>query len=249
MRAAPNARAIKAIFGLSLIALVFVAPRSLAEDLLSPIIGTVDGSSSQPSPTPTPDPTATSSPSASATPTPSPTQSNATASSAPIVRASDSATASASPPPPPKATTSQAMHIEVPATISVDPRAHSIFLPRIYASGFETLLICGHTSATALNMANAGAGVESVGNGSSSFRLSGPTNSVLAAFNGDMGARLISNSKAVSGSFLSLAFISLDKTSTDQALCNDGNASNTRTISFRAMNVDLNMVKDGVRLK
>jgi hypothetical protein len=32
-------------------------------------------------------------------------------------------------------------------------------------------------------------------------------------------------------------------------LCNAGSPSNTRTISFRALNVDLNMVKDGVRLK
>ena len=98
-------------------------------------------------------------------------------------------------------------------------------------------------------MASAGPSVEATGNGSSAFRISGPANLVLASFNGDMGARLLSNTKAVSSSYLSLAFISLDKTSIDPALCNDGNASNTRTISFRAMNVDLNMVKDGVRLK
>lgn len=253
MRGHSLPRAIKAVIGLSLIALVFVAPRSLAEVLLNPIIGTVDGLSPSTTESPTSEPAISPSPSPSpkVDPTPSPSSSATPSTSAPVVHTSDSASATASPssPPPPRATASQAIHLEVPSTISVDPRAHSIFLPRIHASGAESLLICGHTNARSVNMARIDPGVAATGNGSSDFRISGPTNLAMASFNGEMGARLVSDIKAVSSSYLSLAFISLDKPSIDPALCNDGNASNTRTISFRAMNVDLNMVKDGVRLK
>jgi hypothetical protein len=141
------------------------------------------------------------------------------------------------------------MRLAVPASVSVDPRAHSVFLPHINVAGVDTLLICGYTSASSVNYSANFAGVESAGNGTPTFRISGPPHLVTAAFNGDMGARLISDAKAVSGSVLSFLFISLDKSSTNADLCKTGNASNTRTISFRAIKVDLNMVKESVSLK
>ena len=238
----------KAILGLSVMALFIAAPRSLAEDLLSPIIGTVGGKSELSAPTPTPMDTPTQSPSPQ--PSAAPSSSSAPSqspSSNPII---DRATASASPSPiPPEAIETQTIRMAVPTAFSVDPRAHSVFLPQIQASGPETLLICGHTNATSLDFTNNLPGVESQGSGSATFRISGPANSVVASFNGAMGARLQSNSNAISGKVLSLTFIALNKSSINPALCNDGNPSNTRTISFRAMNMDLNMVKDGVRLK
>jgi hypothetical protein len=92
-------------------------------------------------------------------------------------------------------------------------------------------------------------GVEIAGSGSPYFRLSGPAHLVMAAFNSDMGARVTASSRAVPGSVVSFSFVALSKPSISQALCNDGSASNNRTISIRALNMDLNMVKDPVRLK
>jgi len=238
----------KAILGLVVMAFFIAAPRSLAVDLLSPIIGTVDGTSEPSAPTPTP----TDTPSQSPSPQPSaaPSSSSAPSQSPPSNPIIDTATASASPSPiQPQAIETQTMRLALPTVFSVDPRAHSVFIPQIKVSGVENLLICGYTNAASLDFTTHLPGVESHGSGSSTFRISGPANLVAAAFNGDLGARLQSNSNAISGKVISLAFIAVNKPSINPALCNDGNASNTRTISFRAMNMDLNMVKDGVRLK
>jgi hypothetical protein len=240
----------KAIIALVVLSVLIVTPRSLAEDLLSPILGTVDAPQETPSPAPSespaptesPTPKPSSSPTIEASPTPAP--------SSPVVATSDSPTAMASPTPlPPHAIADQSMRIAVPTTVSTDPRAHSVFLPRLQVSGVETLLVCGYSSAASVSFTSGIPAVESIGSGSPFFRISGPTHLVMAALNSDMGARVVSTSKAIPGSVVSFTFVALSKTSISPALCNDGNASNNRTISFRALNMDLNMIKDGVRLK
>lgn len=246
----------KAIITLVVLCALIVTPRSLAEDLLSPILGTVDAPQETPSPVPTespaptesPTPKPSSSPTIKASPTPAP--SGTASPSSPVVATTDSPTAMASPTPlPPHAIADQSMRIAVPATVSTDPRAHSVFLPRLHVSEVETLLVCGYSSAASVSFTSGIPGVESIGSGSPFFRISGPTHLVMAALNSDMGARVVSTSKAIPGSVVSFTFVALSKTSISPALCNDGNASNNRTISFRALNMDLNMVKDGVRLK
>jgi hypothetical protein len=143
----------------------------------------------------------------------------------------------------------QNIQIEIPTNVSIDPRAHSVYLPRLQIGKVDTLLLCGYSTATAVYFGTNLPGVESIGSGTPSFRISGPAQLVMATLNGDMGTRVVSMSKAVSSSVLSLSFIALSKTSIDQALCNDGSPSNNRTITFRALNIDLKMVKDTVRLK
>jgi hypothetical protein len=172
------------------------------------------------------------------------------ASPAPAVSVSDSPTASASPTPvPPHAISDQNIQIAAPSTVSVDPRAHSVFLPRLHVGKVETLLVCGYSSATAVHFNPGIAGVESFGSGTQFFRISGPAQLVMASLNGEMGARVASTSRSVTSSVVSFSFVALSKPSTDQGLCSAGSPSNNRTISFRALNMDLNMVKDPVRLK
>jgi hypothetical protein len=137
----------------------------------------------------------------------------------------------------------------VPATVSIDPRAHSVFLPRLQVGKVETLLVCGYSNATGVYFGANLLGVESAGSGTPIFRIAGPAQLVMATLNGDMGARVLSTSRAVTGTAVSLSFVALSKPSIDQGLCNAGSPSNNRTISFRALNMDLNMVKDPVRLK
>lgn len=238
----------RAFLGIFVLIFFIAAPRSLAEDLLNPIIGTVNGTSDTASPSAAPSASPTQTPSAE--PSALPAAATPASQSASIKPVAETTTASASATPiPPMAIETQTLRVAVPAIFSVDPRAHSVFVPQIQVSGAESLLICGYTNASSINFSNHITGVASQGSGTPTIRISGPSNLVTAAFNSEMGARLQSNSQAISGKVLSLAFIALSKPSIDPALCNDGKPSNTRTISFRAMNMDLNMVKDGVRLK
>lgn len=256
MARTPESTMKKAVIALVVLCIFIVTPRSLAEDLLGPILGTVDAPVETASPAPTDSPAPTESPtpdpstSATASPLPAPTASSSAAPEAPPIATSDSPTASASPiPVPPHAIADQIMKIAVPATVSVDPRAHSVFLPRLNVSAVDALLVCGYSNASAVSFTSGFPGIESAGSGSPFIRISGPTHLVMAALNGDMGARVTSSSKAIPGLIVSLSFVALSKPSIDPALCNDGSPSNNRTISFRALNMDLNMVKDPVRLK
>jgi hypothetical protein len=256
MARTPESTMKKAIFALVVLCVFIVTPRSLAEDLLSPILGTVDAPVETASPAPTDSPTPTesptpvpaSSPTTEASPMPAP--SGSASPEAPVVTTTDSPTAMASPTPlPPHAIADQFMRIAVPASVSTDPRAHSVFLPRLHVSGVETLLVCGYSNAASVSFTSGFPGVESSGSGSQFFRISGPAHLVMAALNSDMGARITSTSKAIPGSVVSFSFVALSKPSISTNLCNDGSASNNRTVSFRALSMDLNMIKDGVRLK
>jgi hypothetical protein len=256
MARTPESTMKKAIFALVVLCVFIVTPRSLAEDLLSPILGTVDAPvetaspapTDSPTPTESPAPEPTSSPTIEASPMPAP--SGSASPEAPVVTTTDSPTAMASPTPlPPHAIADQFMRIAVPASVSTDPRAHSVFLPRLNVNAVETLLVCGYTNAPNVTFTSGIPGVESAGSGSQFFRISGPAHLVMAALNGEMGARLTSTSKAIPGSVVSFSFVALSRPSISTNLCNDGSPSNNRTISFRALNMDLNMIKDGVRLK
>jgi hypothetical protein len=256
MARTPESTMKKAIIALTVLCAFIVTPRSLAEGLLSPILGTVAAPVETESPPPTdspvptesPTPESAASPTPEAPPTPAPVRSGSP--EAPVVATTDSPTAMASPTPlPPHAIADQFMRITVPATVATDPRAHSVFLPRLNVSIVDTLLVCGYTNGPSVTFNSGISGVESTGSGSQFFRISGPAQLVMATLNSDLGARITSTSKAIPGSVVSFSFVVLSKPSISTNLCNDGSASNNRTISFRALNMDLNMIKDGVRLK
>lgn len=260
----PEATMKKAIIVLVVLCVFIVTPRSLAEDLLSPVIGMVDSPEqaaiSSPPDLPIPaesaEPQPGSSPTTTASLAPMPSRAPSSEAKTPALAklgndqlAESSTVSSTSDALPPRAIANQIIDIATPTSVSTDPRAHSVFLPFLHTGKVETLLICGQANSAAVTFHGALDGVKSVGSGSSSFRISGPANLVMAALNGDMGARLSSAAKAIPGSSLSLTFVALSKPSIEAHLCDDGSASNNRTISIRALNMDLNMIKDDVRLK
>ena len=243
------------IIGLVVLCVFAITPRSLAEEILSPILGTVKAQveiapeALTKSPDSTESPTTTPTPSLSNAPSSTPMPNSPASVVAPDISTSELVTASTSPTPAPAhAIADQQLRVAVPTSVSTDPRARSVFLPRLHASGVETLLICGYSSASSVNFASSIQGVQSEGSGSPYFRISGPAHLVMAALNGEMGARVTSTSKAIPGSVVTLSFIALSKPSISKQLCNDGIPSNNRTISFRALSMDLNMIKDPVRL-
>jgi hypothetical protein len=253
---APNSASAKVILGVALICVSIVGPRSWAEELLGPLLGAVEAPAEMAIEPPL---LATDLP-----PSEFPTSESVTAisnemipepSKPPVVEAlamqsPDSVTVSASPTPvPPHAINNQQMQIALPSTISIDPRAHSTLLPRLHVNGVETLLVCGYSNSAGVHINESLPGVESTGSRSPNFRISGPAQLVMATLNGTMGARVFSNSQGLPATVLTFSFVAISKSSTAQALCSDGSPSNIRRISFRALNMDINMAKGAVGFK
>ena len=251
MSGLPKSKAKKAILGLGVLAIFAVAPHSLAEDLLNPLIGSVGApqdpasDTSTPVDAPTPkDVPVKNSLSSAATPEP------VVISNQIQTQLVESGTPTISPTPvPAHALEDQVFQVMVPSQIGVDPRAHSIFLPRLQVGGVDTLLVCGSVNATGVYFTKSGTGVVSTEFGLPVFRIAGPAQSVMASLNGNMGMQVISAAKSLSGSAIFLTFVAISKVSIESALCAQGSSSNNRTISVRALGMNLNMVKDAVRLK
>ena len=251
MRKGSEAHIKKAMAALVILSVFILIPRSFAEELLAPIVGIVQGPSDAPSdaPAPIPDPSVAPAPTDLASPAASPTDAPSPSESADSASPSVSPSASPSPSPTPEAQADQSMRVMIPSVVSVDPRAHSVFLPMLMAGGMRTLLVCGYSNLPALVLGSPDNGAVQVGSGSSIFRITGEPGTVMAAINGSMGMRALSGQTGLAGSQITLRFISLTMPSIKMDLCNSGSPSNTRTISIRALGMDLNMVKDGVTLK
>jgi hypothetical protein len=149
------------------------------------------------------------------------------------------------------------MSIIVPRTVNVDPRARSLFLPRIHVASAGNLLVCA-TSNLASFDANVG-NVAPVEKGTSSLEINGAYSQALrisalgssaaGIINSGNGLRVFSNTRALAGSYVQLTFVSLSEVSANPKLCSEGSPGNTRTIYLRGLGLDLNMVKSGVTLK
>jgi len=251
MRNGPEAHIKKAMAALVILSVFILIPRSFADELLAPIVGIVQGPPDVPSdaPAPIPDPSVAPAPTDAPSPVATPTDAPSSTPPEPTDSASPSATPSPSPSPTPEAEANQRMSVFVPPSISVDPRAHSAFLPMLMVGGMRTLLVCGYTNGPAMIFGAPDNGALQGGSGSSTFRISGDPGTVMASLNGSMGLRLLSPQTGIAGSQITLRFISLNMPSIKPELCVAGNPSNTRTIFVRALGMDLNLVKDGVTLK
>jgi hypothetical protein len=248
---APRPKLKKAILSLGVLAIVGVAPRSLAEGLLNPIIGSVGAPqvAASESATPVDSLLLKDSPEGNSVPTAA-TPQDVVPSLPTQTLLVDSSTSTTSPELlPAHAVKDQVFQVIVPSRLGIDPRAHSIFLPRLYVSGVDTLLVCGSVNASGVYFTRSGSEVESTEFGTPVFRIAGPAQSVMASLNGQMGMQVISAAKSLSGSAIFLTFVAISKTSIDSALCSQGSSSNNRSISFRALGMNLNLVKETVRLK
>jgi hypothetical protein len=246
----------KVLIALSCIALISVIPSSFATDVIDTLTGATDAPlleappaepapvlsseplvpetiltpSNSPVPAATPDANAAA---ASPTPTPTPT------------------------PTPPHALENQSMNIKVPNVVSVDPRAHTVFLPQMYVASTGNLLVCassnlGILDAHVMDIAgtkDAPSSLEISGSNTSYLRISGLGSHAAYLINSGPGMRVFSNSRALAGSYVQLRFVALSEVSSDPKLCSDGSPSNTRTIHLRGLDLDLNMVKGDVTLK
>ena len=245
----------KVLVALSCLALISVLPSSFAADVMETLIAVVDAPVADPTPPTDPAPVA---PAETPVPEPaaSPTQLPA---AAPTPDASPVATdeSPAATPTPPHAIANQSMNIKVPNVVSVDPRAHNVFLPQMYVASSGNLLVCASSNLGAFDAhvmdisgtKDAPSSLEIAGSYSPYLRIAGLGSQAAYLLNSGPGLHVFSNSRALAGSYIQLRFVALSEVSSDPKLCNDGSPSNTRTIHLRGLDLDLNMVKGDVTLK
>lgn len=259
--------------GISIIAITVALPAAFGLELVTNTQEqeqVVEATPTPQAPAPTPETTGEETPAATSEPTPEPTtSSNSPATEvAPTPAASAEPTSSASPEPKPvpvHALANQSIYLIAPKVVSVDPRATTTTLPAITTGSSETILLCAASDKAifhvpyvpfipvAINPKKPELGSKNSflieGQGSSQLRLSGPSYAVMSAFNGGNGMRITSASRAISGSQIYLRFINMSEPTLDGAFCGRGNVSNNRSISVRALGIDLHMVKADVNLE
>jgi len=170
---------------------------------------------------------------------------------------SDEAKPTPSPSPtPPHALLNQSMRIITPTQVMVDPRARTVFLPKIVYAGQGDLLVCASSSIGSFNTNFANtvpseekSSLEIEGANSQFLRISSVGGQAVEILNSGNGLKVSSPSRALAGSYLYLRFVALSEVSANPKLCNDGSASNTRTIYLRPLGIDLNITKSGITLK
>ncbi len=159
-------------------------------------------------------------------------------------------------PTPPHALLNQSMRIISPTQVMVDPRARTVFLPKIVYAGQGVLLACASSSLGSFNtnFANTApseekSSLEIEGANTQFLRISSVGGQAVEILNSGNGLKVSSPSRALAGSYLYLRFVALSEVSANPKLCNDGSASNTRTIYLRGLGIDLNITKSGITLK
>ena len=214
-------------------------------------------STTPPEPTPTstlvPEPVASSSSTPSASATPSPISSTAGSDGNSISGSNDTASPSDSPsasptPPPIEPLADQSMYLIMPRTIPVDPRAHSALIPQIFFIGPGSLLLCIDSNNISFNFPENDQ-VQMLGNGSEHLLLTGSYASISSLFNSSNGTRVISNLSGIGNSQALFRFVAMSEPSIDKSFCSGGISSNTRTLSFKALQLTLNIVKASVNVK
>lgn len=159
-------------------------------------------------------------------------------------------------PTPPHALLNQSMRIITPTQVMVDPRARTVFLPKIVYAGQGDLLVCASSSLGSFNTNFANtvpseekSSLEIEGANTQFLRISSVGGQAVEILNSGNGLKVSSPSRALAGSYLYLRFVALSEVSANPKLCNDGSASNTRTIYLRPLGIDLNITKSGITLK
>jgi len=159
-------------------------------------------------------------------------------------------------PTPPHALLNQSMRIITPSQVMVDPRARTVFLPKIYIAGQGDILVCASSSLGSFNTnfvntvpTDEKSSLEIEGANSPFLRISSIGSQAVEILNSGNGLRVSSPNKGLAGSYLQLRFVALSEVSANPKLCDDGSASNTRTIYLRGLGIDLNITKSGITLK
>lgn len=175
---------------------------------------------------------------------------------------SESSTASTSPEPVPSPTYTpaaltpgQGMALEIPQSVSVDPRAQVVSIPRLRISGPATILACLSSSNAVADLISKGSPDDQPasnlyldGDLTSLIAISGPTEFVNSALNSAGGIRVSGLGRKLPGTAITIAVVSIDKMADSPELCTKASPSNIRTIHFDPLGLGIGFKKGQVKL-
>jgi hypothetical protein len=174
---------------------------------------------------------------------------------APVPTASPSPSSSATPPPP-TALLNQNMQLRIPTSLLVDPRARNASVSEIFVAGPENLLVCITSGSTLSdvymkNFSDSEFGSQTLvtGDRTSSLRVTGNTEQVLAILNSAQGMRVTSPFGTMVNQNVNFRFVATSAPTLDQKLCAKAWPTNTRSVSFRELGLQIEMKKGDVVLK
>jgi len=204
-------------------------------------------------PEPAPSESASASPEPEVTPTPVAIPSEEPI--APVPTAAPSPSTSASPPPP-SALVNQNMQLRVPASLLVDPRARTASVSELFVAGPQNLLVCISSGSTLSdvylkNLVDSDFGTQTLvaGDRTGNVRVTGNAEQVLAILNSAQGIRVTAPFSTIANQSVYLRFVAVSAPTLDAALCAKGSPSNTRTLTFRELGLQIEMKKGDVILK
>ena len=144
--------------------------------------------------------------------------------------------------------------IKVPATLTMDPRATTKYLPAINFSGSEFVLACIIGNHVNLDIAGkklvsdiASSGHIIVGDMTSALFVSGKTSDVLNLINSENGLFAYASSGGLSDRSVSIELVAMTNPGVKRTFCDS--AKSTATLTFRSMGLELGTVKSGITLK
>jgi len=174
---------------------------------------------------------------------------------APVPSSSPSPSTSSTPPPP-IAIANQIMQLRVPSSLLVDPRARTAGISELFIAGPQHLLVCISGTSTLAdvylkNFADADFGGQTLvsGDRTSNVRITGTVDQVLAILNSAQGMRVTSPFGTLGGQNIIFRFIATSAPTLESSLCAKAWPSNTRTLTFRAMGIEIEMKKGDIILK
>ena len=144
--------------------------------------------------------------------------------------------------------------IKVPATLTIDPRATTKYLPAINFSGSEFVLACITGNNVNLDISGkksvsdtASSGHIIVGDMTSALFVSGKTSDVLNLINSENGLFAYASSGGLSDRSVSIELVAMTNPAVKRTFCDS--AKSAATLTFRSMGLELGTVKSGITLK
>jgi hypothetical protein len=144
--------------------------------------------------------------------------------------------------------------IKAPATLTIDPRATTKYLPAINFSGSDVVLACITGNNVNLDVAGkksvsdgASAGHIIVGDMTSALFISGKTTDVLNLINSENGLFAYTTSGGLADRSVSIELVAMTNPGVKRSFCDS--AKSVASLTFRSMGLGMDTVKSGITLK
>jgi len=144
--------------------------------------------------------------------------------------------------------------IKVPASLTVDPRATTKFVPQIYFSGSEYVLACINGSGVNLDISGKRSVSDATENGhiivgdmTSALFVSGKTADVLNLINSQQGLFAYTSSGGIADRSISIELVAMTYPGVKRTFCES--AKSSADLNFRSMGLGMDTVKSGITLK